>query len=143
MAKINQRDVTRNQSTLDITHSHIFIGCNSFEEAVFLNNTGADLILEPGTLMLRDASGKVVPAVDDATIANVIGVIFLEEEVTVLDGAELNVNYATEGKLDETKLVLPGATTLDTVIANKTVKDHLNAVGFALTATINNNKLDN
>lgn len=145
MGKVTQRDNTRNQSTVDISHSHIFMGSNGFEEAIFKNNSGAELVLKPGSLVLRDAATptQVVPAVADATIANTVGVIALEEEVTLADGDTLNINFCTTGKIDETKLSLPGAYTLDTVQANKTVKDHLNALGLELTATIDNTKFDN
>lgn len=145
MAEITQRDNTRNQSTLDISHSHLFMGSNGFEESVFLNNTGAELTLKPGTLVLRNAANaaQILPAVADATIANVIGVIFIETEIVLAIGATINVNYCTKGKVDETLLFLPGAYTLDTVEASKTVRDHLNALGMELTATIDNTKFDN
>lgn len=145
MAKVTQRDNTRNQSTVDISHSHIFMGSNGFEESVFLNNTGAELTLKPGSLVLRNGAAplQIIPAVADATIANVIGVIAIENEVVLADAATLNVNYCTKGKVDETLLSLPGAYTLDTVQANRTVKDHLNALGFELVATVENTKLDN
>ena len=145
MADINQRDVTRNQSTLDISHSHLFTGNNAFEESVFLNNTGAELTLEPGTLVLRNAANtaQILPAVADATIANVIGVIFIETEIVLAIGATLSVNYCTKGKVDETLLFLPDAYTLDTVAGSRTVRDHLNALGMNLTATIDNTKYDN
>lgn len=145
MAKVTQRDNTRNQSTVDISHSHIFMGSNGFEEAVFLNNTGAELTLKPGSLVLRNGAAplQIIPVVADATIANVIGVIAIEDEVVLADAATLNVNYCTKGKVDETLLELPGAYTLDTVQANRTVKDHLNALGFELVATVENTKLDN
>lgn len=143
MAKIEQRNTTRNQSTLDIAHNRVFVGDNAYEEAEFLNNSGAELELLPGTLVLRNAAGQVVPAVDDATLANVIGIVTEESTAVVADAGTLNINFGYAGKVNEAFLVLPGAATLDTVHANKTVRDHLNALGFELTASVENTKLDN
>lgn len=143
--EISQRDNTRNQSTLDIQHNRIFIGDNGYENAVLLNDTGAELTLKPGTLVLRDpaVAGQVIPAVIGATLANVIGVIATDEDNVMAIAGTLAINYCSTGKVDETKLVLPGATTLDTVVAGKSVRDHLNALSLELAATIDNTKYDN
>ena len=145
MGTVTQRDNTRNQSTVDISHSHIFMGSNAFEEAVFNNNTGGELTLKAGTLVIRNAANaaQVLPAIAGATIANVVGIVALDSDVVLADAATVNINFGYAGKVDETKLVLPAATTLDTVQASKTVRDHLNALGLELTATIDNTKFDN
>lgn len=52
---INQRDVTRNQSSLDITFKRLFVGNNAFQEGIFLNNTGGDVSIETGTLVARNS----------------------------------------------------------------------------------------
>lgn len=141
----SQRDNTRNQSTLDITQGHIFMGDNGYQEAVFLNNTGADLALQPASLVLRNAAdaSQVTPAISGATLVDVIGVVALENEFDVLDGATANINYCTTGRIDETRISLPAGVTLDTVVGTKTVRDILNAIGLELVATIDNTKHDN
>ena len=69
---------------------------------------------------------------------DVIGLTFMDSTV-LLDAAEsININYATGGKVDETKLTLPAGLTLDTAPAGstKTVRDLLNGIGFNLWATM-------
>lgn len=148
MSGINQRNATRNQSTADfIRCEHIFLFDNHFQEAVFKNTTGSDYTLKPGSLVLRDttASKQVKPAVDDDTIDNVIGIVFIEEEVTLAANETLDINYAIDGGIDETKLALPGTVTLDTVATGKakTLRDNLNGQGFQLEASVQNTKYDN
>lgn len=142
---VNQRDNTRNQSALDITQGHIFMGDNGYQESVFLNNSGADFDLQPGSLVLRNTAdaSQVIPAVAGATLADVIGVVTLEGTLTLADAATANVNYCTTGRVDETRLILPDTVTLDTVVGAKTVRDILNSIGLELVATTENTKFDN
>jgi len=148
MSGIIQRNATGNQSIADfISGLHIFLFDNHFQEAVFKNTTGAELILKPGSLVVRDIAtpGQVTPAVDDATIDNVIGIVFIEEEVTLAIGGSLAINYGIDGGIDESKLSFPGTVTLDTVAATKakTLRDNLNGQGFQLESSVQNTKYDN
>jgi len=86
----------------------------------------------------------VLPATIE-TFSRVIGVAFMDCPVSVEAAATLKINYGTEGWIDETRILLPAGLTLDSVPAgaNKTCRDILNGIGFALIATTQNTKYDN
>lgn len=52
---VNQRNVTRNQSTADYSRKEIFLFDNRFSSGVFHNNSGGDLEIESGMLVVRSA----------------------------------------------------------------------------------------
>lgn len=143
---ITQRDNNRNQSAVDISHLRIFLFNNTYQSAVFNNNTGAPFTLQPGMLVVRNTANaaQVLPPADVDALANVIGIVAIDEEVELAIAGTLNINYATQGDVDETKLILP-AGTLDSVPlgSGKTVRDILNSLGFHLTPTTENTKFDN
>lgn len=144
---VTQRDATRNQSTADYNCKRIFLFDNNYQDVVFKNNTAGDLVLKPGSLVLRDTAtpSQVIPAVAGATLANVIGIVNIEEEVTLAAGATLNISMAISGEVDETHLELPDTVTLDAVPTSgtKSLRDYLQALGFSLKASVNNTKYDN
>lgn len=141
----NQRDVTRNQSTVDYTQEIVFLECNESREAVFLNNTGGDLDLEQGILVRRDIStpGQVIPAIAGATLADIIGIVRIECPVTLADTETLDINYAFNGTVDSGLLVLPGGVTLDTTVGNKHLVDVLTGLGFNPKEVTDNSNFDN
>lgn len=55
MESVNQRDVTRNQSAADFSFKRIFIFDNRFSSGLFRNNSGGDLTIESGMLLVRDS----------------------------------------------------------------------------------------
>lgn len=127
-----QRDATRNQSTVDITRKNIFTYGNRYRTAIFSNNTGADLIIDSGSLVLRHASlaDTIIPAIAGATLANVIGVLYVDGPLTLANGATANVNYCISGDVDGGLLTLPATVTLDTVVGAKALKDILTDLGI-------------
>lgn len=147
MNTFNQRNTTRNQSTVDYRRRRIFIFDNRYQEAIFKNTTAGELVLKPGSLVLRDTAvaGQVKPAVDDDTIIDTIGILKLDEELTVPAGATISVNFCISGYVDETHIELPGAATLEKIVTgdSKTLRDHLHALGFHLQASVDNTKYDN
>lgn len=52
---VNQRNVTRNQSTADYTQKRVFLFGNSFDGGLLKNTNAADLTLESGVLLARAA----------------------------------------------------------------------------------------
>lgn len=78
-----------------------------------------------------------------ATLANVIGILKIEGENTMVDGASLSANYALQGDIDASLLILPLGVTLDTVVGSKALKDVLTALGFILNNVTELSKFDN
>lgn len=148
---INQRNVTRNQSTADYSLKRLFIFGNDFQEAVFNNNSGGDLTIKEGILVKRNPNDatQVIPAVDDETLGDVVGIVKFDGKMTLSNGETLDINYGKNGDIDETYLELPDGVTLDTFPTDgttpltKTVKDILHALGFNLNGSVQNTKFDN
>ncbi|WP_300440679.1 hypothetical protein [Christiangramia sp.] len=151
MAKITQRDATRNQSAADFLRcEHIFLFDNHYQAGVFKNTTGAELTLKAGSLVKRGTTAnELVPVGADLTLVDTIGIVFIEEDIVLAANETADIHYGIDGAIDETKLELPGATTIDTfptdgtTTSGKTVKDFLHALGFQLEGSVDNTKYDN
>lgn len=148
MTDINQRDNTKNQSSLDISHKHIFLFDNQYDDVVFNNNTGSAFELKPGLVVIRDTNNptKVIPAVTGATLANIVGVISVDDSIAdIADGADVNATYCHGGTINKDLLILPDGVTLATVpvAGGKTVGDILKGLGFTLESVTENTKSDN
>lgn len=139
-----QRNATRNQSTVDYTRKNIFLYGDRYQTAVFNNNTGGDLDLESGYLVVRNTAvaGQVLPATA-ANLADVIGIAKVDGVVTLADVATLPISYCVEGDIDSGLLTLPATVTLDTVVGNKVLRDILTDLGFKLFDVSENAKTDN
>ncbi len=148
---INQRNVTRNQSTADYGIERLFIFGNDFQEAVFNNNSGAELELQQGILVKRNPANaaQVIPATADETLGDVVGIVKFDGVMPVANGGTVDINYGKNGDIDENFLILPDGVTLDTFPTDgttpltKTVKDILHALGFNLNGSVQNTKFDN
>lgn len=141
-----QRNATRNQSTVDITRKKIFTYGNRFREAILKNDTAGSVTINNGSLVLRHATiaDTIIPAIAGATLANIIGVLFLSEDsITLAAGAVANVNYCIEGDVDGGLLSLPATVTLDTVVGGKAVKDLLTDIGIIANVVTEIAKTDN
>lgn len=143
-----QRNATRNQSTVDITRKSIFTYGNRYREATFTNNTGGVLVIDSGSLVLRHATlaDTIIPAVAGATLANTIGVLYVNGgPITLADAATTNVNYCICGDVDGGLLTLPAATTLDTIVGTtgKALKDILTDLGIVPNVVTEIVKTDN
>lgn len=142
---INQVDNTRNQSTAHYDCQSLFLFNNTYQEAVFNNTTAGVLELSAGTLVLRNATtpGQIKPAIAGATLADVIGVLKLEDPASLAAGETLPVNFCTGGDVDEALLQLPDGVTMDTIVGQKTLRDILNGLGFSFKASTDNTKIEN
>jgi hypothetical protein len=78
-----------------------------------------------------------------ATLANVIGILKIEGENLMADAASLTANYALNGDIDASLLILPTGVTLDTIVGSKALKDVLTALGFVLNNVTELSKFDN
>lgn len=145
MENIDQRDVTRNQSTADFSSNRVFLFDNTFHEGVFKNDTLGEITLKEGSFVRRDPANaaQLIPVIAGATLPNVLGIVKLDEDVVLQASETVNINYGIDGDIDETYLELPATVTLDTIEGAKTFKDHLHALGFSLKASDQNTKFDN
>lgn len=151
MTDLTQRNATRNQSTADYGQRRIFLFNNRYQEGTFKNNTGAELVLKAGSLVKRDPANaaQVIPAANDKTLQDVVGIVKLDEDVTLAAGATLVINFAISGDIDETELALPAGASLDafptdgTTPLTITLRDILQAKGFVLQGSVQNTKYDN
>ena len=148
---INQRNVTRNQSTADYSVERLFIFGNNFQEATFKNNTGSDLELKQGILVRRNPNNpaEIIPATNDETLKQIIGIVKFDGSITIEDGETADINYGLNGDIDENFLALPEGVDLNTVLTGgtnppqKTLKDVLHALGFNLNGSYQNTQYDN
>ena len=128
-------------------------GENTGENVVFAAST-----VGPKTDLVATGTGSVTSIVvvngtagvdegfspaTSANLANVIGVLKIEGQNEMANGASLNANYALCGDIDATMLVLPLGVTLDTIVGSKALKDVLTALGFVLNNVIESTKFDN
>ena len=145
MGKVTQTTKTRNQSTALITaFASIFIFDNRFEEVVFKNNSGEELELTAGQLVVRDTAvaGGVLPATF-ANLADVIGISAYEGSTILADAETKNMNIGTKGTIDGNLLVLPDGVTLNTTVGNKSLRDVIEALGFHVdTSSVENTKIE-
>ncbi|AGF91654.1 structural protein [Cellulophaga phage phi47:1] len=138
------RNGTRNQSTADFSRSNVFIFGNRYTRASILNGSGDDVVFEDGILVMRSATDttKIVPVLLTADLAKTIGVL-KTDEVEVADGASVSVHFAHKGELDGNLLVLPEASTLNTLVGDRTLKDVLTGLGFIVSNVAEDSKFDN
>mgnify|MGYP006439682769 CR=1 FL=1 len=137
----DQRNATRNQSTLDYRLINLFLYGNRYSEAVLKNETVNSQDAKLGHLVVRGTDG-VLNIAGTANLADVVGVLFLEDQ-TLAAAEEVNVNYAISGDIDGRLLQLPGSKTLDSAVGNKTLKDVLHSLGFVVKDSVEHFKIDN
>ncbi len=145
MEHINRTVNTRNQSTVQYSHTHIFLFNNRFSEAVFVNKGDKDILLKPGTLLIRDTENgaQVVPAVSGDTLVNIIGVVSTDSSLIIAPKETENITFCHSGVVNKNLLVLPEEVTLNTLVDGKTVGDLLEGLGFDLEGSVENTKFDN
>jgi len=143
---VEQKNVTRNQSTALYTLEQVFLFNNKYDSATFDNTTaGAEVALVSGMLMFKLAADTVDVLEADTQIASVVGIAAVDGELVVANTATAAINIAISGEVAEEKIVLPGGITLDTVVPTTmiTLRDTLNGLGFHLVSGVENTKHDN
>lgn len=124
-------EISKTSNTLhtDYDVSKIFVFSNRYESETLLNASGGVKSFVPGTLLGRvTASGKLVPVASAAVDGSQIPVGILKTSVEDLaDAGEKKVNICISGDVVESKVVLDGADTMDTVIDGRPIKDRIAA----------------
>ena len=147
MSKIT--NVSQNDNFLhnDYDTSKLFLFDNDDEVGELLNDSGAAKTFEAGLVMARvAATNQLVPLDPAGADGSQYPVGILMQTVTDLaDAATKQVNIVISGEVAENLIILEGATTLDTVIENKTVRDRIKSDtrGIALVPVKALTKFDN
>lgn len=133
---------TRNQSTATYSHSQLILHSPKYgPEIVYKNTTEADLVAKSGLLVVRDltTTGQMKSATT-LNLADVVGVLLINDSLTLASNAVVNGQYLIGGELDATQLILPATITLDTVVGEKFLRDILNDLGFKLINIVEHSK---
>lgn len=80
--------------------------------------------------------------VTPTNLSDVIGVLNIHD-TDLEDGQTISANYAINGDLDSSLLVLPIGVYLDSMVGNKSLKDILTSLGFVLLNVTEGSKFDN
>ena len=147
MSKATEISKTSNTLHTDYDVSKIFVFSNRYEGGTLLNASGGVKTFEPGTLMGRvTASGKLVPVASAAVDGSQFPVGILKTSVVDLaDTGEKTVNICIAGDVVESKVVLDGADTMDTIIDARPIKDRIAAdtMGIKLVDSFELTDVDN
>lgn len=135
-----QRIVKNNGNSFQINNetSKLLLGFNNrYETDVLANNSGYDpIILPAGTVMGRVAStGKIVPIEKGASDGSQYPCGILVEDLEIDGGDEISTSIVQSGDINENlvSFYYP-ATSLTSVIVNRTVRDHLTNLGIKIVA---------
>ncbi len=137
---------TGQQAIINTDVSKIFVWDNRYEQAVYTNTTGLEVILEAGTVMGRiSVGGEVVPLEAVAVDGSQFPIGILAGTVTVPDTESRNVYFCVSGDVAEEKLIFVNAETLDTIISGKILRDRIGSdtVGVKLVAATELTNFDN
>lgn len=139
------RGGSRNQSTADFSRHTLFVSDNRYFAATAKNVDVADVTMEDGLLVMRDAADltKVNPITDAGDLAKVIGIAKVNGEVVLAQNAETPINFSYQGEVDGAELVLPGVATLNTLVGDRTLKDVLTGLGIIVLNVTDHSKFDN
>lgn len=137
---------TGQQAIINTDLSKIFVGNNRTETADYTNDSYDDVTLLAGTLMGRiAATNEIVPLTSGAIDGSQFPVGVLNQTRVVLSGETVNVAYCVSGDVVESKVILQGSDTMNTVISGRTIKDRIGAdtVGIKLVGSRELTDFDN
>jgi hypothetical protein len=103
--------------------------------ANYTNSTYDDVTLQQGTLMGRiSSSGLIVPLTSGASDGSQFPLGVLLEDTTIEAGDTQELTIAVAGDVVESKILLQGSDTLNTVISGRRIRDRIGAdtVGIKL-----------
>lgn len=137
---------TGQQAIINTDLSKIFVGNNRTETANFTNDTYDDITLQAGTLMGRiAATNEITPLTSGASDGSQFPVGVLNQTRVVEAGDTVNVAICVSGDVVESKVILQGSDTMNTVISGRTIKDRIGAdtVGIKLVGSNELTDFDN
>lgn len=142
--KVEQRNVTRNQSTADYSGGCVFIWSNKFTEGTL--TVGTEAVVKNGMLVVRDtAVENGYKLADTDNLADVVGVLKVGDcDVELPADTALNVMVCTSGTVDGNLLVFSDGITLKTTVDNKSLLDVIQGLGITVDTTgVEHTKFDN
>lgn len=118
MSNVTIVNSTSNQFHADYDISKIFVFGNRYQQASFINGTGAQASFAAGTVVGRiAATGKITICDSTATDGSQFPIGILKTAITDLaNAASIDANYCLKGDVVADKLVFSGAETLSTVV---------------------------
>lgn len=134
MSGINQPLLGNQQAITNYDVSKLFILNNRYEQDNELNNSSyGPWVLPIGTVMGRIAStGQVTPCISGALDGSQFPIGVLAHNVSIAAGATIQVTICIAGDLAQEKLVFIGGDSVSTVIAGRSMRDHLQLYGLLL-----------
>lgn len=119
---------TQNQAITRYDYSKLFSTNFKTIEGTYTNSSGDEVTLEVGQLFGRaHASGLLAILASGSSDGSQIPLGINLTSVTVANGASATIQLAVTGRVDETKIVLDGSDTLDTVVDNRRIRDRIPA----------------
>jgi len=135
MSTLSQRNSTSNQLTSDFSTQKIFLLNNRYEQDTLLENpTYSTQTILAGTVLGRVASsGNVVPCISGALDGSQFPIGVLAQDVTALaSGQTQSIAMCIDGDVNAAALIFYGGDSLATVIAGRSMQDHLKAYGILI-----------
>tara|TARA_R100000951_G_scaffold109183_1_gene106016 strand:+ start:223 stop:651 length:429 start_codon:yes stop_codon:yes gene_type:complete len=136
-----QRNATRNQSTVDISRGNVFLYNNRYQEENLIADAQSLSGLKSGILLVRNGA-NVEPAKAE-NLTDVIGILKIDGTVDLADGGKLGVYNCISGDIDVSLLTPPNGVVIDDSANGKAIKDVLTGLGFVLFNVTENSKFDN
>ena len=132
---IEQRNATRNQSTVDYSSKKIFIWDNHYFIGTFKNVTGAPVTLDAGQVICRASDGTLAPlAANLANAGQIVGISAYEGPLAIANNGTTEMNVCSKGTVESLYIELPAGKTLASVDTESglMIRDILERVGLHL-----------
>lgn len=145
MSSVNQRLQGTQQVITDYDLSKIFLFNNRYESDSYVNNSGySSLTLLAGTVMGRIAGTNVLaPTISGALDGSQFPIGILAQDVVLSAGQSQQVAICIVGDINSAKIIFLGGDNLNTVIAGRTMKDHLQSYGLLMRTSTEMTDFDN
>jgi len=145
MSTITNPVNTGQQATFNTDRTRVFLGRNRSQGEVYVNNSGyAPITLLAGTVMGRITGTDILlPASATATDGSQLPVGFIAEDLQIDAGATIQTSIIVEGDVNKNAVVFFKGDTLETVVAGRRYKDHIQAQGVHLVASTEMSDFDN
>lgn len=147
MTDFSQRTGTGNNVLItDYDQSKTFLWNKRTAKGTIINALYVAKLYKQGTLLGRVGSSKAIVALKSAAVDGSQYPLGILLEDTIIDSQDsLEVTFAVAGDVVESKVVLDGTDTLDTLIGSRTIRDRIGAdtVGIKLVQSTEQTRYDN
>lgn len=144
MSTNNQRLNTGSQATTDYDLSKIFIWNNRYKKGNYINNVYDPEILLIGQVLGRNSTtNKLEKCFATSTNGSQYPIGVVAENVTVAEGATVEITYCSNGDVVSDKLIFEEGDGLQTAVSGKTMFDMLQAAGLNIVVNTEQTDYDN